>query len=258
VEKITGRSNPICTHIRKLGKSKSYRDEHSLFLCDGVKLLDEALDSGASIDTVLVSNMTEKNLPRYRKLPPDISVYSVHEELLDSLSPLNNSQGVLFTCRMKSEETIDFSSGTHLLLDDIQDPGNVGTIIRCAYAFGIDSVSLTEGSADIYNPKTLRATMGAVFKQPVIRLDRAQIFNLKGFGARIIGTTNDSDSHDISFAELNNAIIVLGNVGHGISDDLKALCDQMIKIPLKSGCESINVAVAASILMWEASKTCQH
>jgi len=145
-------------------------------------------------------------------------------------------------------------TGTHLLLDNIQDPGNVGTIIRSALAFGIKSVILTEGCADIYNPKTLRASMGATFKQRIISKDINEITELKKSGVRLIGTSSDSTSVNISKTDFSNSIIILGNEGQGISKQLLSLCDEIVTIPLSSDCESINVAAATSIIMWEASK----
>jgi len=252
VEKINSRSNPICVHIKKLGKSKRYRDEQGVFLCDGIKLLDEALKSGVEIETVLFAREADYSLP------PETRVYHVQESLIDSLSPLQSPQGVLFTCGMREVNVPDFSKGTHFLLDSIQDPGNVGTIIRCAHAFGVDSLILTEASADIYNPKTIRASMGAIFKQSIMYLDKEKICKLKESGVRFLGASNDSDSVNIKQVILNDSIIILGNEGQGISDGFKKLCSQMMKIPVSSDCESINVAAAASIIMWEASQKCHH
>jgi len=246
MEKITSRSNLVCLHIRKLGKSKSYRDEHGQFLCDGIKLLDEAVSCGAEIDIILTSEALERSFPK------DTRVYYADESVIDSLSPLKNSQGLLFICRIVSIVEYDLKTGTHLLLDNIQDPGNVGTIVRTANAFGIKSIILTDGSADLYNPKTIRASMGAVFKQDVIHMSISDIKDLKKNGVKFIGSSNDDSSVDIKEADLKDSVIILGNEGQGISEDLLVLCDEMIRIPVSPDCESINVAVAASIIMWES------
>jgi len=111
---------------------------------------------------------------------------------------------------------------------------------------------LTEESADIYNPKTIRATMGAIFKQSIYLMNINEIKKLKQKGIRFIGASNEYDSIDITKAEIKNAVIILGNEGQGISGELRVLCDEMIKIPVADNCESINVAAAASIIMWEA------
>jgi len=246
MEKITSRSNKVCLHIRKLGKNKSYRDESGQFLCDGKKLLSEAVNSGVEIDVILTSEELEFSFPESTRL------YSASESLIDSLSPLKNSQGVLFVCKTFTQQKSDFSSGTHIMLDNIQDPGNVGTIIRSAYAFGIKSVILTGDSADLFNLKTIRASMGAIFKQDINILTSQEIVQLKEDGVRFIGTSGAHGSVDINSADLKNSIIILGNEGQGISKELLDICYEVVKIPLVPDCESLNVAVAASIIMWEA------
>jgi len=244
MEKITSRSNPVCIHVKKLGKSKRYRDEQGQFLCDGIKLLEEAVDCSAEIGIVLTS------IDLTCKMPSGVAVYHVHESLIDSLSPLKNAQGVLFTCRVIKTSDADYCQGTHVMLDCIQDPGNVGTIIRSAFAFGIDTVIQTGGSADIYNPKTVRATMGAIFKQRIVNKSISELHELKKSGARFVGASNDADSVDIKNIDLRNTIIILGNEGQGISKELTELCEEMVKISLSPGCESLNVAAAASIIMY--------
>jgi len=248
MEKIASRKNPICTHIKKLGKSKGYRDDYGQFLCDGRKLLEEAITAETEIVTILTSEQIAQDIPN------GTSVYYADRDLIDSLSPLKNPQDVLFVCRTKDFSDFNLTKGTHILLDNIQDPGNVGTIMRSAYAFGLDSVILTEDSADIYNPKSVRASMGAIFRQPVVRMPQREIAELKKQGVKFIGTSNDIHTIDVRQSDLSNAIIVLGNEGKGISDNLLVMCDEVVRIPLLTDCESLNVAIAASIIMWEASK----
>ena len=253
VEKITSRSNPVCLHVKKLGKSKNYRDEHKQFLCDGEKLLSEAISAGAQIEVVLSSSSV------LDKLSENIRVYHVEESMMDSLSPLKSPQDLLFVCSYPQLSVCNFQEGTHVLLDGVQDPGNVGTILRSAYAFGIKSVILTEGCADIYNPKTIRASMGAIFKQRVYTMSNDEISNLKQSGAKLIGAENKECAIDITKADLSNSIIMLGNEGQGISKELLTLCDEMVKIPISTGSESLNVAVAGSIIMWEVGgRICRH
>jgi TrmH family RNA methyltransferase len=246
MEKLTSRSNNVCIKIRKLGKSKSFRDEQGLFLCDGHKLLREAVRYGADIELLLTTGDLDIELSQQTQ------VYKVDDTLLDSLSPLKNSQDVLFACRIKGDDACDFKSGIHLLLDNVQDPGNVGTIIRSAHAFGAESVILCNNSADAYNPKTIRATMGAIFKQRVLSLSTDQIFDIKNSGATFIGASNDIEANDLRQASLKDVIIVLGNEGQGISKELLNFCNEMIYIPISSDCESINVAAAASIILWQS------
>ena len=253
MEKITSRRNAGCIHVKKLGASRAYRNEHKEFVCDGNKLLREAIGSNAEIVSIFTSS------PITYPMPENINVFDISSDILDSLSPLKNSQDVLFVCKVPDSIDVDYQIGTHILLDNIQDPGNVGTIIRSAFAFGIESVILTESCADPHNPKTIRASMGAVFRQQVNILTPEALLGLKRSGTRFIGTSSDRGLPDNTIVplrealklNLNNAIIMFGNEGNGISEDVLALCDEMITIPLAADCDSLNVSVAASIIMWE-------
>ena len=257
MEKITSRRNAECMHVKKLGASRTYRNEREEFVCDGIKLLREAI--GGNVEIVSVFSSSPVTLP----LPVGTRVFDVSGDILDSLSPLKNSQDVLFVCKRPAGIDVNYQIGTHILLDNIQDPGNVGTIIRSAYAFGIESVILTESSADLYNPKTIRASMGALFRERVNELTLEELIDLKQSGARFIGTSSSCGFSDKTIVplretlkfDLNNAIIMFGNEGNGISEDLLALCNEMVTIPLAADCESLNVAVAASVIMWEVKKS---
>lgn len=246
MEKITSRKNSTLIHAKKLGKDRNYRLENGEFLCDGKKLLREAVTSGAGVISVFTSMQPDIMLSE------SVKAYQVSTDILSSVSPLKNPQDVLFICKIPEQTGIDIKRGTHLLLDNVQDPGNVGTVLRSADAFGIDSVILTPGCADPYNPKAIRASMGAVFRQKVIFKD---IGELHASGARFIGTASSSEYTDIRNADFKDCVIVLGNEGQGISGELLALCKEMITIPVSAGCESLNIAAAASIIMWEISKT---
>ena len=250
METITSRRNPLCIHIKKLGASRSYREERGAFLCDGKKLLDEALKCGAEIEAVITAS--HLSFP----LPVETRVYYADRELINSISPLTSAQDTLFVCKLpKTSEGESFSvdsTGTHILLDSVQDPGNAGTIIRTANAFGIKSVILTGECADPYNPKTIRASMGAVFRQKTCRLDFAGLVRLKESGARFIGAAPGENSEDISDVSLKGSIIAIGNEGAGLSDEVLSLCETRVRIPISPDCDSLNAAAAAAIIMWSA------
>ena len=246
MERITSRRNPLATHIKRLGADRVYRVQCGEFLCDGEKLLKDAVKGNADITTIL----TAVNISV--ALPPDVRVFSAPRDLIDSLSPLKNSQGILFICKIPITRGFVYEGGTYVLLDDIQDPGNVGSIIRTANAFGINAVLMTEQCADIYNPKTIRATMGAVFRQKVFGITPVELLELKEKGVRIIGASMDKDSCDISSVNLKNTIITIGNEGKGISEDILALCDEKVIIPIAPECESLGAAAAAAVLMYLA------
>jgi len=245
MEKITSRRNPVCVHLRKLGMSREYRNEQRQYLCDGTKLLGEAIMNGAKITAVISSSY-----PPF-PVPEETPLYHAGKELIDSISPLKNAQETIFACSMNEAEDCDFTEGTHILLDGVQDPGNVGTIIRSAHAFGIKSVILTGDCADVYNPKTIRATMGAIFKQKVFRISTSGLADLKRNGTSFTGAAQGEDAVLLTGINIKDTIIAVGNEGAGLSDDVLALCGSTVYIPVSVGCESLNAAVAASVIMWE-------
>ena len=250
MEKITSRRNPLCVHLKKLGSDRGYRGERGEFLCDGLKLLEEAVKSGAEVTNVLASS----HLPF--PLPLDTRVYFTDRGIIDTISPLKNAQNVLFTVKVPPMGGIypaggaTAGRGTYILLDSVQDPGNVGTVIRTADALGIDGVILTGGCADVYNPKTIRATMGAVFRQKVSIVDSSVLAEMKTGGARFVGAVSGDGSETL--VNLSGAIIAIGSEGRGLSDEVLSLCESIVTIPISPQCESLNAATAAAILMWEA------
>ena len=248
MERITSRKNPVAVHMRKLASNRSYRSHCNEFLCDGIKLLEEAISSDISISLILTS--TGVPFP----LSVDTRVYYTDRSLIDSISPLANAQDTLFVCKIpNNEETFD-ECGTHILLDSVQDPGNVGTIMRTANAFGLKSMILTGACADPYNPKTIRASMGAIFKQRFFTMNTDELSKLRKGGKRFIGAALLENSISISDVSLKDSIIVIGSEGSGLSAEILELCDQTVIIPIEPECDSLNAAVAAGIIMWETTR----
>jgi TrmH family RNA methyltransferase len=248
MNEITSRKNPLVVHMKKLGADSAYRREQGEFLCDGEKLFHEALDYGAEITAVLYSGRApDGNLP-------DALLHKVDKSLLDAVSPLKTPQSIVFSCRIPKPSARNDRQGLTVILEGLQDPGNVGTIIRTAAAFGIRQVLLAGGCADPYNPKTVRATMGAVFRQPVAETDLDGIKALKEQGLRLYGAALGPGSRDIRELSPGDAAVAIGSEGRGLSEELLALCDGKIIIPMTPDSESLNAAVAAAIVMWEAAK----
>jgi TrmH family RNA methyltransferase len=247
MQQLISRRNPVSVHLKKLGASKRYREETGRFLCDGMKLLEEAIGSDARITTILTS------VPLPFPLPTNTRVYYATKDIVDSISPLKNAQAVLFECEIPNEgqrvPQIDIGS-TCILLDGLQDPGNVGSIVRTAHAFGIEAVLLHGDCADLYNPRTIRATMGAVFKQRVYHTDADEIAAIKESGIRLIGTAPHGNGKDVSKLDLRGSIIAIGSEGGGLSDGILSLCDDIISIPTVPQCESLGAAIAAAIIMY--------
>ncbi len=248
MERLTSRKSAVIRAFRDLARSSAAREEKGLFLCDGQKLLQEALRSGASVETVLWKENRAADLPPFPQealLPAD---------LFDYVSPMSNSPGPLFSVRMPSAPDL-YKVRRVLALEELQDPGNVGTVLRTADAFGVDLVVLLEGCADLYAPKTVRASMGAVFRQAAVRMD-AEAFisfcrekNLPLWGAALTDTARDLRS-----LPLDPAAVLIGSEGHGVSRALLRACDGEISIPMSGEAESLNAAVAAAIVMWEMQR----
>ena len=143
----------------------------------------------------------------------------------------------------------------YLVLDGVQDPGNVGTILRTANAFDADGMFLVNACADLYNPKTVRASMGAVFRRPVWSCDAETLGRLlKESGLPLYGTALRKDTVDVREADLRRCALVIGSEGRGVSEGMLAMCEKTLRIPMDPGCESLNAAVAAAILLWEAAR----
>lgn len=251
MERITSRTNPLCTHIRKLASSTSYRRSCGEFLCDSPKLLEEVLLWHADLHTVVA---TEKcTLP---DLPAGVRNVTVPTDVMRSISPAQTPQGVLCICGFPATGSLLEQTGTHyMVLDGVQDPGNVGTILRTADAFRADGLLLVNGCADVYNPKTVRASMGAVFRCPVWRVSEEDLTAfLTHNHLPLYGAALRDDTVDVRQADYTRAAVAVGSEGRGLSAGLLARCDQTVKIPMHPHCESLNAAVAASVLLWEMTR----
>ncbi len=251
METITSRQNPLCTHLRKLSSSTAYRRQCGEFLCDSPKLLQEALLWGSELHTVVVTAGTEAP-----PLPKGVRLVEVPADVMRSVSPMETPQGTLFTCAIHTEPLPETLAGRrYVVLDTLQDPGNVGTILRTADAFHADGMFLVNGCADLYNPKTLRATMGAVFRCPVWTVGAEELSALlKRSGIPLYGAALREDTLDARQADYSRCAIAIGSEGRGLTEDVLALCDRTIKIPMSEHCESLNAAAAATVLLWEAAR----
>ena len=239
MEHITSRQNALMTHIRKLSASRAYRRASGEYLCDGVKLLEEALRWNAPLKTVVLSECVDAPT-----LPSDV---------MRSISPMETPQGALFTVRLPDTALPETLSGAHyLVLDGVQDPGNVGTILRTADAFDCDGVFIVNACADPYSPKTARATMGAVFRRDVYQCTADELCALlQKCGLPLYGTALRNDTVSLRDAELSRAAVAVGSEGRGLSAEILSKCEKTIKIPMSPRCESLNAAVAASVVLWE-------
>ena len=243
MERLTSRKNEHIRRIRLLGADRAARREAGEFVCDGEKLLAEALGHGAEITSVLWAGEPATEVP-------GAAQYLVPPELLDYVSPLKSAAGVVFTARLPRWELCE--PGKALVLETIQDPGNLGTILRTANALSLDTVILTGDCADLYSPKTVRATMGAIFRQRVYEMERDEVrAYLSAHGKKLYGAALSERASDLRTLSLEDAAVAVGSEGRGLSPELLAKCDGELIIPMNRDCESLNAAVAASIIMWE-------
>lgn len=247
-ERITSRANPLMTHIRRLTASRSYRRQCGEYLGDGVKLLEEAVKWGAPLTAVVCTQGV--SLPA---LPDGVRQVEVPEDLMRSISPMEAPQGALFTAHLPDQALPGELTGRrYLVLEGVQDPGNVGTILRTADAYEADGLILLEGCADLYNHKTVRASMGAIFRCPAWSGTLPELTALlRRAELPLLGAALREDTVDVRRADLRRAAMLVGSEGRGLSAAALAACDQTVRIPMSGRCESLNAAVAAATLLWE-------
>ena len=243
-QRITARKNPLLQQVRKLLSSRKARQESGLYVADGTKLLEEAVKYAGGLDTVILSDSVEAQLPDH------VRVVRVPEDVMASISPMQTPQGALFVCRIPEPKPFT-AQKRMLLLDGIQDPGNLGTILRTADALQVPVV-LLEGCADPYSHKTVRASMGAVFRTPPIRADWEQVKTACSQGKIPVGVTALSETaRDIRQWDLREMAVVIGSEGQGVRPRILEQADARLIIPMDSRCESLNAAVAATIVLWQ-------
>jgi rRNA methylases len=267
---ITSRSNKWVSEAVSLTDKKN-RDELGLFLCEGVKLFFEALDTDVEIVRVFVTReaASESNVALSLARLPESAVNIVTDDVFSKISTEKAPQGVICVIRhldkthknttIYNNVSVAELPKTALLLDAVADPGNVGTIIRTAAALGIGELILGPGCADIYNPRTVRASMGALLRQRITRVDDLAhtVSELREFGARVYAATLDAKfTIDAVFENVKilPIYIIIGNEGHGIDPKTIAAATSTVTIPISDSAESLNAAIAASIFMWELHK----
>ena len=252
MERITSRKNPLLVKIRKLAAGSGRdRREAGEYLGDGVKLLEEALKWRAPLTTVVVSEEVE--LP---DLPRETRAVQVPRDVMETISPMNAPQGALFLASLPDTALPERLEGArYLILDGLQDPGNVGTIWRTADALGADGLILINRCADPYGSKAVRASMGACFRLPVYEGAWEQVLPLlERSGLPVYAAALGEHTQDVKTADLRRSAVVIGSEGQGISPQVLAACGQRLKIPMRARCESLNAAVAAAVILWEMGR----
>ena len=252
MEIITSRKNPLLQKIRQLSAGgRSVREKAGEYLGDGVKLLEEALKWEAPLTTVVVSSDAAPP-----ELPQGVRVVQVPRDVMETISPMKTPQGALFLAQLPCTAPPTRLEGTkYLVLDGVQDPGNVGTIWRSADALGADGLLLVNGCADLYSPKVVRSSMGACFRLPAWETTVEELEELlEASQIPLYATALREDTVDVRQADLSRAAVVIGSEGRGVSQALLDRARQTVKIPMRARCESLNAAAAAVIVLWEMGK----
>ena len=271
---ITSRQNPLIKYVCGLAEKK-IRNKEGLFRFDGIKLLSEVLDSKAEIRYVVYREPASEGVSALVRQALDCGrisaegVVAVSAEVFDKISEEKSPEGVVTVARMMEETHISANASTAaeligdgeriLIAESLRDPGNLGTVIRSCFALGIDTLVLTDDCADLYNPKTVRAAMGAMFKMRTVSVptDRLSqfILALREKGRGVFATALSDSSKSIEETEFKAGdCFVIGNEGHGLSAEAVDSCTASVIIPMREGAESLNAAAAAAIAMWEMVK----
>ena len=267
---ISSKTNPLVLRFAKL-KDKKYRREERLFRFDGIKLFCEALEKEVPLEYVIICKKDgERLLPqvgsKITEYGSDAGILVLAESVFSKLTDEKSSEGIIcvakYLDKLHKTDTIesvfqksgDINKERILLLESVRDAGNLGTIIRSANAFGIDRLIISADCADIYNPKTVRAAMGALFAQ---KINVAQsipeaVDAMRASGYRVFAAALDKNAKRLgSFPLCRGDAVLIGNEGHGLSKDALEACEECIFIPMNEGAESLNASVAASVCMWE-------
>lgn len=256
---ITSSQNPLIREVRSL-KNRKDREDKGLFFIEGARIVEEAVASGAILayavaaESFLLGETGHSTLGKIDEA--GVKCYTVPDSLFDTLGDTRTPQGILAVAGITTPELSDagFAGGLFVILDNVRDPGNMGTIIRTADAAGFTGVIVTEGCVDVYNPKVLRSTMGSVFHIPVyFRDDIVEIIRLlQSKGVRVVAS-HLSGGCSIYEADMTMpTALVIGSEAEGISAQAAAAADQLVRIPMPGKAESLNASIAAGIMMYEA------
>ncbi|MDD2181458.1 MAG: RNA methyltransferase [Bacilli bacterium] len=239
----TSMDNPKIKQIKKLSQKK-YREKYKEFMVEGSHLVLEAFKKGYLKELIL-----EKN----ELFPLQVVTHYVTNDIINYLSTLESPSNIIGICSKLNE--VNNIGDRVLIIDNIQDPGNLGSIIRSAVAFNVDTVILSSNTVDLYNPKVVRATQGMLFHVDIKISNLLEILPvLKNKGYKVMGTRVTSGKSLKSIEKSKKFVIIVGNEGSGVNEDIVELCDEFIYIDMSPVCESLNVAVATSIILYELDK----
>ena len=247
---ITSISNEKIKYLKKLIAKRSFREEEGRFVIEGARAVRDAADMGA--DLIALFLREGERVPA--SLDTVETVYTLAPHVFDKVAATKSPQGVLAIVAIPSADMEHITGSAVVFCENLQDPGNLGTIIRTAAAVGASGVILSEGCVDLFNPKTVRATMSALFSLPIVTgRSAAEAFShFREKGYRVLGAALSEDAADLYETILpQRSLIVIGNEGNGITKETLALCGQGVRIPMPGDVESLNAAIAAAVILYE-------
>ena len=258
MQKITSKDNPNIKLYVKLAGGKKYRKENGMFTLEGVRLVEDAVKENAELHSVFVTESYVKKLAQQGEalnFPDSVRVFEITDEIGNKMSSTDSAQGIFAICRCLEKPSFSDtvrSGGKYLLLHSIQDPGNMGTIIRTADAVGVDAVFLAD-CCDLYNPKVVRSTMGRLFRRNVSEIDFDNDFPLfEEMGVPSFAAVIDSDAVSLTECDFSKGgVILIGNEGNGLPREVSNICTERLTIKMQGNVNSLNAAMAAGIIMWE-------
>lgn len=255
MQTITSKDNELIKHIRKL-KDKKYRDESNEYVVEGVKLVEEAVKENAKIKQIIVCEDTTRTYEIPTHIMLEIARYeciSVSNKIFNIITQVTNPQGIMAIIEKNAQDAqIDYTQDIIVVLDDVQDPGNLGTILRTVDSIGLNQIIVSKGTADAFNSKVVRSTMGAIFRIKIIEVENlAQAIKemrKHHFKLMVTSLQTKNSIYDIDFYK---KIIVIGNEANGVSKEIQDMADEKAKIPMLGRTESLNASVAAGVVMYE-------
>lgn len=257
---ITSKDNETIKHIKKL-KEKKYREEYKEFIVEGIKMIEEAINENAKIKSIIICDDCKNTCCIPNELMYEIAKFDciyVSEKVFSYITDVINPQGILAIIQKpeNTENAIDFEEDNFLILDNIQDPGNMGTILRTADSLNFKQIIVSKDTADIYNPKVVRSTMGAIFRVKVVVTNNLikTIKEMKKHKIKVYATDlrTDKSIYDVDYKK---SAIVIGNEANGVSEEVLNEATTRIKIPMSGKTESLNAAVATSVILYEAYRS---
>ena len=255
MQRILSKDNSIIKHIKKL-KEKKYRNEYNEYIVEGIKLIGEAIKENAKIRQVIICDGCDRDELIESHLKYELAKYEciyVPQNIFKILTDVENPQGILAVIEKENtENNINYDEDIIVALDDVQDPGNLGTILRTIDSVGLKQILVSKGTADIYNSKVIRSTMGAIFRIKVIEckdlIKTLKDLQEKKYKITVTSLEAKKTIYDIDY---NKKVIVMGNEANGVSKEIQKLSNEKVIIPMLGNTESLNVSIATGIILYE-------